>query len=159
MKTFTLLVILTTLTLILLSFPEESHGVVFVLTEGRVRYIQKKGHERKKKRRKARLRNKNRRKRKRQENKRRIKEMKRWLKLFSKKSKIFDVGDRGVKKKPIWWSTNYAAGKAWKTRVLLLRTFSSKDTTLDCNILPASKEQKTKIQQRDWCEISLKIMF
>lgn len=102
MKTFTLLVILTTLTLILLSFPEESHGVVFVLTNGRVRKVQKREQERKKKRRKARLRNKNRRKRKRQENKRKLKEMRRWLTRFSKKSKSFDVGDRGVRKKPIW---------------------------------------------------------
>lgn len=85
MKTFTLLVILTTVTLILLTFPEESHGLVFVLTNGRVRGVEKKkGLDRKKKRLKAR-RNRNRKRKQRQAKRRKIKEIKRWLALFSKK--------------------------------------------------------------------------
>ena len=84
MRTSLLLLILASVVLILLSLPEESHGVVFVLTHGRVRDLQRKAHDRKKKRQKAR-RNRNRKKKQRQADRKKLKELKRWLARFSKK--------------------------------------------------------------------------
>lgn len=87
MRTSTLLFILTFVVLILLSFPEESHEIIFVLTHGKVSKLRKelnrKKADRKKRRSKARK-NRNRRKRK-QSERRKLKELKRWLVRFSKK--------------------------------------------------------------------------
>ena len=87
MRTSTLFLILTFVVLILLSFPEESHEVIFVLTHGKVSKLRKefkrKSASRKKRRNRARK-NKNR-KRVKQAERRRLKELRRWLARFSKK--------------------------------------------------------------------------
>lgn len=87
MKTSALLLVFASIILILLSFPEESHGVIFVLTHGRVRELQRKGHDRKLKRRGEKKRKNRNRKRKqqRQLDRKKRKELKRWLARFSKK--------------------------------------------------------------------------
>ena len=87
MKTSALLLLFASVILILLSFPEESHGVIFVLTHGKVKDLQRKGYERKLKRRgEKRRKNRNRkRKQERQLERKKRKELKRWLARFSKK--------------------------------------------------------------------------
>ena len=86
MKTSTLLLVFASVILILLSFPEESHGVIFVLTHGKVRDLRRKGHDRKLKRREKKRKNRNRkRKQQRQLERKKRKELKRWLEKFSKK--------------------------------------------------------------------------
>ncbi|KAL9984656.1 hypothetical protein ACROYT_G006977 [Oculina patagonica] len=102
MKTSVLLFVFASVILILLSFPEESHGVIFVLTHGKVRNLQRKGHDRKLKRRQKARRNKNRKRKQRQLERKKVKALKRWLERFSKKDKNSDHGDRGFKTKPIW---------------------------------------------------------
>lgn len=87
MRTSTLLLALTLVVFILLTFPEESHEVIFVLTQGRIgdvgKEMDRKRRGRKRRRNKAR-RNKNRRKKK-QEERKKLKELKLWLARFSKK--------------------------------------------------------------------------
>ena len=85
MKTSVLLFIFASVLLILLSFPEESNGVIFVLTHGKVRDLQRKGLNRKLKKRQKARRNRNRKKKQRQLERKKLKELKRWLERFSKK--------------------------------------------------------------------------
>ena len=87
MKTSTLLLVFASVILILLSFPEESQGIIFVLTDGKIRDLQRKGHDQKLRRRgekKRRSRNRKRKQQKQLERKKR-KELKRWLARFEKK--------------------------------------------------------------------------
>ena len=88
MRTSTLLLILSFVVLILLTFPEESHEVVFVLTHGRVsnkhrKKLDRKNADRKKRKRNRARKNKNRKERR--QERRKLKELKRWLARFSKK--------------------------------------------------------------------------
>lgn len=107
MRTTTLLFILTFVVLILLTFPEKSHEVIFVLTNGKVSKLKKeiKRKEMDRKRKKQRARRNRKKKRQRAQERRKLKELKRWFERFSKKNKNADHGDRGVKKKTIWGST------------------------------------------------------
>lgn len=104
MRTTILFLLLTITALILLSFPEESNAVIFVLSHGKVaRLKQKVSRVERKKRRKGSHKDKNRKKRK-QAQRRKIKELKRWLARFAKKNKSTDNGDGIMKKKRIWTS-------------------------------------------------------
>lgn len=104
MRTSTLFLILTIATFILLSCPEESEGVIFVLSHGKVSKWKKRVNREERKKRRKTVRKDNNRKKRKQGLRRKMKELKRWFARFTKKNKRADNGERGTVKKRIWTS-------------------------------------------------------